>query len=85
MQQPDDDPLCLVFIPALVVILHRMETDKGAPLNQDEVEAIRDKSVCMKMPYSKAIAMEEKRGYQDVRPEHAWADWQEVRKQLQDR
>jgi len=41
---PDNDPLCLVFIPALVAILHRAETVHGSPLDQVQVEAIRDKA-----------------------------------------
>jgi hypothetical protein len=81
-QSLDDDPLCLVFIPALVAVLHQQERAKGSPLTEVEVHAIRDKSVCMRMRYSHALEMEEKRGYSDVRPEHCWDDWQQVRTEL---
>lgn len=79
---PNDDPLCLVFIPALVAILHRMETDKGLPLTEAEVIDITNRSVCVKMRYSHALALEEKRGYRDIRPEQCWEDWQQVRTRL---
>lgn len=78
----EDDPVCLVFIPALVAILYRLESEKGSPLTESEVHAIRDKSVCMSMPYSAALAMEQERGCRDVRPEHCWEDWQDAREQL---
>ena len=81
-QSLDDDPLCLVFIPALVAVLHQQERAKGSPLTEVEVHAIRDKSLCMRMRYSHALAMEEKRGYSDVRPERCWDDWQQVRTEL---
>ena len=45
-----DDPLCLVFIPALVTILLNVERKTGRPLTEAEVIAIRDKAVCMTMP-----------------------------------
>ena len=82
MNNTADDPLCTVFIPALLAILHRMETDKGMPLTEAEVLSLRDKSVCMNMRLSHARAMEKKRGYLDVRPEHCWEDWQDIRAQL---
>ena len=82
MNNTADDPLCKVFIPALLAILHRMETDKGMPLTEAEVLSLRDKSVCMNMRLSHARAMEKKRGYRDVRPEHCWEDWQDIRAQL---
>lgn len=82
MNNTADDPLCKVFIPALLAILHRMEIDKGMPLTEAEVLSLRDKSVCMNMRLSHALAMEDKRGYRDVRPEHCWEDWQDIRAQL---
>lgn len=82
VQSPDNEPLCLVFIPALVAILHRAETVNGSPLNQAQVEAIRDKAVCMTMRYSHARELEEKRGYHDIRPENCWEDWQRARAEI---
>jgi hypothetical protein len=76
------DPLCLVFIPALVTILLHTEKTLGRPLTEAEVIAVRDKAVCMAMPVSVAAKMEEKRGYPDIVAEAAWPEWQSARRQL---
>lgn len=76
------DPLCLVFIPALVTILLHAEKTIGRPLTEAEVIAIRDKAVCMAMPVSVAAQMETKRGYPDIVAEAAWPEWQSARLQL---
>ena len=76
------DPLCLVFIPALVTILLNVEKTMGRPLTEAEVVAIRDKAVCMAMPASEAAMMEAKRGYPDIVAEAVWPEWQSARLQL---
>jgi len=76
------DPLCLVFIPALVTILLHAEKTLGRPLTEAEVIAIRDKAACMAMPVSVAAKMEEKRGYPDIVAEAVWPEWQSARLQL---
>jgi hypothetical protein len=78
----DEEPIVLVFIPALVALLHNAEMGKGSPLTEDEVIAIRDQGVCMSMAASQAAALETSRGYPDLDPENAWAEWQIVREQL---
>ena len=78
----EDDPLVRVAIPPLVAILLHHEKAKGEPLTQEEVVAIRDRAVCMTVPYSVAADVEEKRGYPDIRLEHPWEDWSAVRGQL---
>jgi len=80
---PDGD-LVRVPIPALVVILQRAETLKGAPLVEDEVLHIRDEAVCMAMSVDMRAKLEQKRGYVDVDPENAWNDWQSVRAALRE-
>ena len=79
---PPEDPLCLVFIPALVTVLLHAEKAQGRPLTEAEVIAIRDKAACMAMPASKAAMMEEKRGYPDIVAEAVWPEWQSARLQL---
>jgi hypothetical protein len=71
-----------VFIPALVVLLHRAERLKGGPLTQQEVFDIRDKGACVMMEVKDAIALDSKRGYNDIDPDRAWEQWQEARSQL---
>ncbi|MCS4249581.1 MULTISPECIES: hypothetical protein [unclassified Pseudomonas] len=76
------DPLCLVFVPALVAILTAAEAAKGAPLNETEVCAVRDAATCIALPFSAALAMETERGYPDIVPEDCWNEWQRVRPSL---
>ncbi|AWM37342.1 hypothetical protein GobsT_46980 [Gemmata obscuriglobus] len=71
-----------VFMPALVVLLVHSEREKGRPLTEAEVLAIRDNGVCMMMREEHAIALDEKRGYNDLDPERVWPQWQEARVQL---
>ena len=77
-----DEPLVPVFMPPLVTILAQHEREKGSPLTEDEMLAIRDKSVVMMMRQSIAQQMAEKRGYPDVDPERCWQEWQERRESL---
>ena len=77
-----EDPLCLVFIPALVAILLNVEKTKGSPLTEAEVIATRDKAACLAMPASQAAMMEAKRGYPDIVAEAAWLEWQRARLEL---
>jgi len=41
-----------VFIPSLVSVLLKHERDKGTPLTEDEVLAIRDKATAVMLPSS---------------------------------
>jgi hypothetical protein len=77
-----DENLVIVAIPALVAILLHHEKQKGAPLDREEVLAIRDKAACMAMPRHAAAAIAEKRGYQDIGLETAWDDWIAIRPSL---
>lgn len=77
-----EDPLIPAFIPALVVLLCQSEKRKGSPLTRDEVLKIRDEGVCIMVPRSKAAAIAESRGYDDIDPEQAWERWQVAREQL---
>ncbi len=71
-----------VFIPALVVLLHHAERQKGSPLTEQEVLNIRDNGSCIMMQVEDAIALDERRGYNDVDPERVWDQWQEARTQF---
>lgn len=73
------DPLCLVFVPALVSLLKAAEDRKGSQLNEDEVLEIRDNATATAIPFSVAGAMEKERGYEDIVPEECWKEWQRVR------
>ncbi len=76
------DPLCLVFVPALVSLLKAAEDRKGSPLSEDEVLEIRDNATAIAVPFSAGLALEKERGYQDIAPEECWEQWQQVRSSL---
>lgn len=77
-----EEPLCLVFIPALIALLHHAERTLGAPLTEAQVLAIRDNANCIALPYSLAAKGEADRGYRDIVPENCWLEWQAARRTL---
>jgi hypothetical protein len=77
-----DEPLVAVFMPALVEVLAHEEANKGEPLTEEEVLAIRDQAVSITLKYSQAQAMESKRGYPDIDPDNVWKEWQAVRSEM---
>lgn len=68
-----------VIIPALSAILSAEEKRLGRALVRDEVETIVKKSQAIALPLADAIALERSRGYADIDPELAWAQWSIVR------
>lgn len=74
--------LAQVPIPALVTLLLAAERQAGRPLARPEVEAIRDRAVCMSMSHADARALEVSRGYADLDPELAFEHWQIARNAL---
>lgn len=73
----------IVFVPALVAILLNKEREKGAPLTEAEVIAIRDSSAAIAMTREQHLKMIAARGYMDIDPENAWEAWQEARKEFE--
>ena len=76
----DEEVLVPVFMPALVAVLLRAEKDKGAPLTEAEVLALRDGAQCAMAPRDVTAAVAEGRGYADLDPEDCWAQWQVARR-----
>jgi hypothetical protein len=79
MTETSNDPLCLVFIPALVTVLYAAEKQKGSPLTEQEVIDIRDKATCIALPFSVALESEKQRGYPDIVAENCWEEWRAAR------
>jgi len=79
-----EEHLLLVPVPALVAILLNVERTKGAPLTEAEVLKLRDEASCIAMPIHARDAVAKERGYDDIDPENAWAEWQEARKMFPD-
>lgn len=71
-----------VFMPSLLSMLLRHEHDKGTPLTEEEVIHVRDNSGVIVVPQSVAVALAQKRGYDDIDPDLCWPEWQRVRAQL---
>lgn len=69
----------LVFVPPLRVVLAAVEAKHGAPLTQAQVEATRDQATCISMESRDAQKLERSRGYADLDPELAWAQWSVAR------
>ena len=74
-----DQDLVPVFMPPLATVLANHEREKGAPLTEEEVIAIRGKSVVMMMRRSIAEQMAQKRGWRDIDPQNCWQEWQQAR------
>jgi hypothetical protein len=76
-----EDPILIVPIPPLVDVLSHHEQQKGTPLTEAEVMEIAGGAICMTMRQSRAAAMADARGYADIDPANAWAEWQRLRSQ----
>jgi hypothetical protein len=72
----------IVPIPPLLVALIDREKEKGAPLTQREVEALRDQARCLVLPPSVARALQAQRGYADIDRDNCWEDWCARRERL---
>jgi hypothetical protein len=77
------DRLIITHTPSLVATLLNKERAKGSPLTREEVESIRDEAPARALTPEQRAAVDEKRGYDDIDPEDAWADWQSARIELQ--
>jgi hypothetical protein len=74
--------LVQVFNPSLAALLFAAEKDKGSPLTEDEVIAIRNSSTMMMVSEEAAAEMDKKRGYKDIDPDNCWQQWCELRKRF---
>jgi len=77
-----EEHLLIVPIPSLVSSLLALETEKGSPLTEAEVLEARDKAPSVAMPAHALAAVTKDRGYDDIDPENAWAEWQAIRPSL---
>lgn len=79
-EDTSQQPLELVFIPALWHILSWKEKEKGAPLTREEVLKIREKAICLALPLEQAKKFLHNRGYEDIDPDNCWEEWCFLRK-----
>jgi hypothetical protein len=76
--------LIIVPVPSLVATLLGAETDKGAPLTELEVLAIRDGAPSVALSEKLAAEVIAKRGYDDIDADNVWQAWQAIRPSLTD-
>ncbi|WP_312759694.1 hypothetical protein [Pantoea brenneri] len=65
----------VLFIPSLISLLVSKAEEKGSPLTEEEVLAIRDNATAIVTDAEGILAVAERRGYQDIDPEHCWEEW----------
>jgi hypothetical protein len=78
----ESEDFVITCVPSLVAALLRREMDKGSPLTEEDVVAIRDGCVAITMPRHAVAKVAEARGYADIDPERCWDEWQRVRTQF---
>lgn len=67
--------MTILFIPSLISLLVSKAEEKGSPLTKEEVIDIRDNATAIITDAEGALAVAERRGYQDIDPENCWDDW----------
>lgn len=80
--RPNPDHLTIQCVPPLVTILLSVEQKAGTPLSKVQVEAIRDQANVLAVPAEAAKAVDERRGYADLKLADAWEEWQSARQSL---
>ncbi|MEB6223601.1 hypothetical protein OJ965_11210 [Pantoea anthophila] len=73
--------MIILFIPSLISLLVSKAEEKGSPLTKEEVLAIRDNATAIVTDAEGVLAVAERRGYQDIDPEHCWEEWLDFNKQ----
>jgi hypothetical protein len=71
----------VLFIPSLISLLVSKAEEKGSPLTEEEVLAIRDNATAIVTDAQGVLAVAERRGYQDIDPEHCWEEWLDFNRQ----
>ncbi|WP_337027173.1 hypothetical protein [Pantoea eucalypti] len=73
--------MIVLFIPSLISLLVSKAEEKGSPLTEEEVLAIRDNATAIVTDAQGVLAVAERRGYQDIDPEHCWEEWLDFNRQ----
>ncbi|MGB9097661.1 hypothetical protein [Erwinia sp.] len=71
--------MAVLFIPSLISLLVKAETQKGSGLTQQEVEHIRENATCISVPDDLVRGMDPSRGYRDIDPSRCWEAWLDYR------
>jgi hypothetical protein len=80
------EPMVTVFLNPLAMLLAGRERQKGSPLTEAEVLAVRDSASCTRMPLSQAekfyASLDAQMPIPRLNPERIWEEWQAVRVSL---
>ena len=68
-----------VIMPSLSALLLATQRQHDRPLTEAEVTALVDGAPAISMSAADALALERSRGYADLEPRRAWAQWQSIR------
>lgn len=80
------EPMVTVFLSPLAMLLAGAERQKGAPLTEAEVIAVRDDAESIQMSKSKAelfyAVLDAQAPVPRIDPDRVWEDWQAIREQI---
>ena len=80
------EPTVVVFLNPLAMLLAGRERQKGSPLTEAEVLAVRDEAACMQMPLSQAekfyATLDAQMAIPRLNPERIWDEWQAIRESV---
>jgi hypothetical protein len=68
-----------LYVPALIVLLENHENINRGSLTKSDVEEVVNKAIYMEVPPIIRENLAIKRGFTDVSPENAWAEWTEYK------
>ena len=82
-----DEPMVTVYLNPLVILLVGRERQKGSPLTEAEVIAVRDQAQGIPMTRSQAekfyASLDGQMPIPRLDPERIWEEWQEVRQRVE--
>lgn len=81
------EPTVTVYLNPLMTLLSGKERQKGSPLTEAEVLAVRDSAVSVQMTEAQAQKLYESLDSQvpvhRVDPDRIWEEWQEIRDKIE--
>lgn len=84
---PENEPMVKVYLNPLLMMLVAAEKNKGSPLTEQEVLAVRDSTASIDMPASKAAvfysSLDARVPVPRLDPDRLWVEWQEIREHVE--
>lgn len=67
--------LVKIFVPSLIVLLKNQENINRGALSEADVLDVVSKAIHMEMPRFMRDNLAAQRGFSDISPDNAWAEW----------